>query len=116
MLSVVTEAVPEVDPADSVHMEELGYGFWSVSAHYGFMQSPDLLQALRVCRARGLPLVESDTSFYLGRETLLSLDGHGMAQWRKRLFRFLSRNSRSATDFFALPVNRVVEIGSQIEL
>jgi KUP system potassium uptake protein len=116
MLSVVTDAVPEVDPANSVQMEEIGYGFWSVSASYGFMQSPDLMQALRICRARGLPLVESDTSFYLGRETLLSLNRNGMAQWRKRLFRFLSRNSRSATDFFALPVNRVVEIGSQIEL
>ena len=116
MLSVVTDAVPEVDPADSLHMEEIGDGFWTVEAHYGFMQSPDLMQALRVCRTRGLPLIESDTSFYLGRETLLSLNGKGMAQWRKRLFRFLSRNSRSATDFFALPVNRVVEIGSQIEL
>ena len=116
MLSVVTDAVPEVDPANAVHMEEIGDGFWTVSAHYGFMQSPDLMQALRACRARGLPMIEADTSFYLGRETLLSLNGKGMAQWRKRLFRFLSRNSRSATDFFALPVNRVVEIGSQIEL
>ncbi len=116
MFSVLTDGVPEVDPEASVHMEEIGGGFWSISAHYGFMQSPDIMQALRLCRARGLPMVEADTSFYLGRETLLSLNGNGMAQWRKRLFRFLSRNSRSATDFFALPVNRVVEIGSQIEL
>jgi len=116
MLSVVTDAVPEVDAANALHMEEIGDGFWTVTAHYGFMQSPDLMQALRLCRARGLPMVEADTSFYLGRETLLSVNGHGMARWRKQLFRFLSRNSRSATDFFALPANRVVEIGSQIEL
>jgi KUP system potassium uptake protein len=116
ILSVVTDAVPEVEPKDSMRLKAFGHGFWAVTVHYGFMQSPDLLGTLRSCRARGLPINETDTSFYLGRETLLSLNGRGMAQWRKRLFRFLSRNSRSATDFFALPANRVVEIGAQIEL
>jgi KUP system potassium uptake protein len=116
ILSVVTDAVPEVDPGDELRLKDFGQGFWAVTAHYGFMQSPDLMQTLRSCGARGLKLNEADTSFYLGRETLLSVDGKGMAMWRKRLFRFLSRNSRSATDFFALPANRVVEIGSQIEL
>jgi KUP system potassium uptake protein len=116
ILSVVTDAVPEVDPGDELRLKDFGQGFWAVTAHYGFMQSPDLMQTLRSCGARGLKLNEADTSFYLGRETLLSVDGKGMAMWRKRLFRFLSRNSRSATDFFSLPANRVVEIGSQIEL
>jgi KUP system potassium uptake protein len=116
ILSVVTDAVPEVDAADGLRLKNFGHGFWAVTAHYGFMQSPDLLQTLRSCKARGLELVESDTSFYLGRETLLSINNKGMAMWRKRLFRFLSRNSRSATDFFALPANRVVEIGAQIVL
>jgi KUP system potassium uptake protein len=76
-----------------------------------------VLQVLRACEGHGLQLNQADTSFYLGRETLL-LDSrvHNMAPWRKRLFRYLSRNARSATDFFAIPPNRVVEIGAQIEL
>ena len=87
-----------------------------VTAHYGFKESPAVLDVLRRCKAYGLSINEADTSFYLGRETLLSSKGRGMAEWRKMLFRFLSRNARSATDFFAIPPNRVVEIGAQIEL
>ena len=116
ILSVATDAVPEVDAADAPRLKNFGHGFWAVTVHYGFMQNPELMQTLRSCQARRLELNEADTSFYLGRETLLYLDGQGMARWRKRLFRFLSRNSRSATDFFSLPANRVVEIGAQIEL
>jgi KUP system potassium uptake protein len=116
ILSVTTDAVPEVEPAAGLRLKDFGHGFWGITVHYGFMQSPDLLATLRLCCARGLEMNEADTSFYLGRETLLLSDGKGMARWRKRLFRFLSRNSRSATDFFALPANRVVEIGAQIEL
>jgi KUP system potassium uptake protein len=116
ILSVVTDAVPEVDPVDALRLKDFGHGFWAVTVHFGFMQNPDLMQTLRSCQARGLELNEADTSFYLGRETLLYVNGKGMARWRKQLFRFLSRNSRSATDFFSLPANRVVEIGAQIEL
>jgi KUP system potassium uptake protein len=80
------------------------------------MESPDVTDILRRCRARGLETDVADTSFYLGRETLIPKSGgQGMADWRKFLFRFLSRNARSATDFFAIPPNRVVEIGAQIE-
>jgi KUP system potassium uptake protein len=116
ILSIVTDTVPEVPPAESIGLKSFGRGFWGVTAHYGFMESPDVLDILRRCRAQGLHLDEADTSFYVGRETLLSTKGTGMAEWRKLLFRFLSRNSRSATDFFAIPANRVVEIGAQIEL
>ena len=116
ILSIATDAVPEVPTDDKVHLRSFGHGIWAVTAHYGFMESPDVLDILRRCRSRGLHLVEADTSFFLGRETLLSTNGKGMARWRKMLFRFLSRNARSATDFFALPANRVVEIGAQIEL
>jgi KUP system potassium uptake protein len=116
ILSIVTDAVPEVPHQDFIRMKFLDRGFWAVTAHYGFMQSPDILQVLRACGAQGLYLNESETSFYLGRETLLAGKAGGMARWRKRLFRFLSRNARSATDFFSIPPNRVVEIGTQIEL
>jgi KUP system potassium uptake protein len=116
LLSITTDAVPEVADDDKVRLKEFGSGFWGVTAHYGFKESPDALDILRRCRALGLPINEAETSFYLGRETLLSTKGHGMAEWRKLLFRFLSRNARSATDFFKIPPNRVVEIGAQIEL
>ncbi|HVY39728.1 MAG TPA: potassium uptake protein [Polyangia bacterium] len=116
ILSIATDAVPEVSDADKVRVKSFGQGFWGVTAHYGFKESPDVMDVLRRCKAQGLPVNEADTSFYLGRETLRSVKGRGMAEWRKVLFRFLSRNARSATDFFALPPNRVVEIGAQIEL
>jgi KUP system potassium uptake protein len=116
ILSIVTDAVPEVPSSEFVHLKFFDRGFWGVTAHYGFMQTPDIVQVLRACASQGLYLNEADTSFYLGRETLLDGKGRGMAAWRKRLFRFLSRNARSATDFFSIPPNRVVEIGTQIEL
>jgi KUP system potassium uptake protein len=116
ILSITTDAVPEVPEPQKVRLRRFDQGFWAVTAHYGFMESPDVMDILRRCRARGLETEPGDTSFYLGRETLiLTRGGQGMADWRKYLFRFLSRNARSATDFFAIPPNRVVEIGAQIE-
>jgi KUP system potassium uptake protein len=116
ILSIVTDAVPEVRHEDFIHIKFFDRGFWAVTAHYGFMQTPDVVQVLRACAGQGLYLNEAETSFYLGRETLLYGKGKALAPWRKRVFRFLSRNARSATDFFSLPPNRVVEIGTQIEL
>jgi KUP system potassium uptake protein len=116
LLSITTDAVPEVPDQHKVRLKQFDQGFWAVTAHYGFMESPDVMDILRRCRARGLVAELGDTSFYLGRETLIpKRGGHGMADWRKHLFRFLSRNARSATDFFAIPPNRVVEMGAQIE-
>ena len=117
ILSVTTDAVPEVPELQKIRLKKFNQGFWAVTAHYGFMESPDVADILRRCRARGLETEVGDTSFYLGRETLIvKPGGKGMADWRKYLFRFLSRNARSATDFFAIPPNRVVEIGAQIEI
>ncbi|HVZ73343.1 MAG TPA: potassium transporter Kup [Polyangia bacterium] len=116
ILSIVTDAVPEVAPEESIHLRDFGQGFWAVTAHYGFAETPDVMNALRRCRPRGLVVDEARTSFFLGRETLVGGAGRGMATWRRRLFAYLSRNARPATDFFALPPNRVVEIGAQIEL
>jgi KUP system potassium uptake protein len=117
ILSVTTDAVPEVPEQQKIRLKKFDQGFWAVTAHYGFMESPDVTDILRRCRARGLETEVGDTSFYLGRETLILKPGKkGMADWRKYLFRFLSRNARSATDFFAIPPNRVVEIGAQIEI
>jgi KUP system potassium uptake protein len=116
LLSVVTEDMPVVSGRDRLEIEDLGHGFYRVVAHYGFMQNPNVLKTLRRAQQKGLKCDPDTTSFYLGRETLLVTGKGRMARWRKALFAFLSRNSRTATAFFGLPPNRVVEMGAQIEL
>jgi len=116
ILSIATDAVPWVPEDQKVRLKDFGQGFWAVTAHYGFMESPDVADILARCRGKGLETKAGDTSFYLGRESLIPRRTlPGMAFWRKNLYRFLSRNARSATDFFAVPHRSVVEIGMQIE-
>ncbi len=116
ILSVTTDDVPWVPDQEKVHLKDYGQGFWAVTAHYGFMESPKVSHILDGCRSKGLDTNIADTSFFLGRESIIPVRGvRGMAEWRKYLFRYLSRNARPATDFFAIPPNRVVEIGMQIE-
>jgi KUP system potassium uptake protein len=116
LLSIVTDAVPEVAKADRLRYKDFGYGFWGLTAHYGFMETPDVPELLKLCGPVGLSINQADTSYYLGRETLVPTKDSALPAWRKKLFSFLSRNSRAATDFFSIPPNRVVEIGTQIEL
>jgi KUP system potassium uptake protein len=116
IMSITTDAVPWVPDAQKVRLKSFPHGFWAVTGHYGFMESPDVSDILRRCHDKGLATKSAETSFYLGREALFPRrDLLGMAYWRKHLYRFLSRNARSATDFFAIPPNRVVEVGMQIE-
>jgi KUP system potassium uptake protein len=116
-LSILTHHVPEVPGAERLDMlNDLGKGVWQVRASYGFMQAPSVPEIMQRCRERGLITSEDDTSFFLGRETLVITDKAGMARWRKILFAFLSRNARPANAFFQIPPNRVVEFGAQIEL
>ncbi len=127
LMSVVTEEIPQVDQEERVECRELGEGFYQVVAHYGFMETPDIPAVLRQLSTvgNGKALKPAETSFYLGRETLIasrknpapgSVDGVGrMSHWRKRLFILMTRNARSATAFFGLPPNRVVELGAQIQ-
>jgi KUP system potassium uptake protein len=116
LLSVQSSPVPEVPASEQVDVEELGHGFFRVTVHYGFIQRPDVPDALRRCSAKGLMVDPSRASFYLGRETLVPTGASKMAGWRKRLFAFISRNARTATAYFNLPPNRVVELGAQIQL
>ncbi|HTE53227.1 MAG TPA: potassium transporter Kup [Kofleriaceae bacterium] len=116
LLSISTDEVPTVPITKNFEVEELGQGFFRVKARYGFMQSPQVPRLLARCLAAGLFIDLDDTSYYLGRETLLTTGRSRMPRWRKGLFAFLSRNSRPATQFFGLPPNRVVELGAQIQL
>jgi KUP system potassium uptake protein len=116
LLSVDVKPQPWVPGNDSIEMRELEHGFWRVQARVGFMQTPRVPRILQRCRDRGMPGEEADTTYYLGRQTLLTGGKSRMARWRKVLFSFLSRNARSPTAYFDLPPNRVVELGMQVEL
>jgi KUP system potassium uptake protein len=117
LLSVISENQPDVPPTDRIAIKDLGQGFFHLAAHYGFMQTPNVPDVLRRAAAlHGVPYTPGKTSYYLGRETLLATKKSGMHTWRKMLFSFISRNSRSATQYFGIPPDRVVELGMQIDL
>ena len=116
LFSIKIEPVPWVDIDDHLEVKDLGEGFYRVLAQVGFMQTPDVPALLKRCEAKGLVTVPMTTTYYLGRQTLLTGGKSRMARWRKVLFSFLSRNARPPTAFFNLPPNRVVELGLQIEM
>ena len=116
LLSVLTENEPEVDTLERVRVNELGEGFFKVVARYGYIEAPNVPEILILCQGAGLPIEHRDLSFYVGRETFLTTGTSGMSVWRKKMFIFLSRNARPATEFFAIPPDQVIEIGSQIRI
>jgi KUP system potassium uptake protein len=124
ILSIVTEEVPQVPVEDRFTCEELGLGIYKVRAHFGFMETPDVPEMLRTAVARGekaLAVKPMDTTYYLGRETLIAsarpVPGarEKLAGWRKKIFIVMTRNAQSAMAFYGLPPNRVVELGAQIQ-
>jgi KUP system potassium uptake protein len=117
LLSVISETIPEVHRRDRLAVKSLGNGFFQVTAHYGFMQTPNVPQIMdEAAKFFGVPYVPGKTSYFLGRETLLTEGDSKMFRWRKTLFSFISRNARSATQYFGIPPDRVVELGMQINL
>ena len=115
-MTVQTEDIPRVAARDRVVVEGLAEGFYRITVRYGFVQEPDIPRVLRLCKAFGLEFDMMDTSFFLGRETLIASVHPEMAEWRERLFVVMSRNAVSATDFFRIPAGRVVELGTQVQL
>ena len=116
ILTVVIDEVPYVSEEDRIGVIELGSGFYRIIIRYGFMQEIDIPAVLRRVENCGPRLKMMDTSFFLSRQTLLASDRPGMALWREHLFSWMMRNAESAMDFFKLPTNRVVELGSQVEI
>ena len=108
--------VPHVPEIDRVEVADLGESFWQVTVQYGFKDEPDLPAALALCAHFGLEFEMMDTSFFLGRETLIPRRSREMAYWRVLLFALMFRNASSLTAFFKIPSNRVVELGSQVIL
>ena len=97
-------------------VEDCGHGFFRLIARFGFMETPNVPALLVAAREKDLVCEPSTTSYYLGRETLLTSGKSGLSRWRKALFAFVSRNALPATTYFAIPPGRVVELGMQVDL
>jgi KUP system potassium uptake protein len=115
-LTVVTEDVPHVSPAERVTVKRIGKGFHSVVARYGFTEDPDIIDVVAACKVQQLDIPIEGTTFFLGRETVIASERPGMALWRETVFAFMTRNALRATAFFKIPPNQVFEVGAQVEL
>ena len=116
LLTVNTEDIPHVPDEERIKIEQLAADFYRVIVNYGFKDEPDVPSALDQAKALGLEFNMMETSFFLSRQTLVPKLGEGMALWREKLFAVMSRNASSATAFFKIPANRVVELGTRVEL
>jgi KUP system potassium uptake protein len=116
LLSILATNVPTVADEERITVTDLGEGFWRVVAKFGFMEKANVPQVLARCRDMGVVADRRDTTYFLGRERLLPTGRARLARWRKKLYIFMSRNSRTATEYFAIPPNRVVELGAQLEM
>jgi len=116
-LTVAVKDVPWVSDAERVSVEPLGHNCYRLAVCFGFKDRPDVMPALELCRAHDLEFRVLETSFFLSRENLIpSLRVGGMALWRDRLFAGMARNAGSAVEYFNLPTNRVIELGTQVEI
>jgi KUP system potassium uptake protein len=116
LLSVQFFDVPYVPDIDRVEVRQLKENFWSVVVQYGFKDDPNVPAALALCADAGLEFSALETSYFIGRETLIPRIGSEMAFWREKIFIAMFRNAGSATAFFKIPSNRVVELGTQVVL
>ncbi len=114
ILTVATAETPRVSDADRVTIEPVNEDFKKVTVRYGFMETPNLPEALKQCRKKGLKFDIMSTSFFLGRRSLVPAQQPAMPLWQDRLFIFLMRNAANPTDFFKIPPGRVVEVGAQL--
>jgi len=115
-LTIHTREIPRVPGVERVTIRDLGCAFFALDAWYGFTEEPDVPVLLEHCAVQGLEFDTMDTSFFVSRETLIPAVAPGMAMWRERLFVSMSKMAVKATDFFHVPTNRVVELGTQVEL
>ncbi len=115
LLTVKTADIPHIDSKNSLTVESLSSGFYQASILYGFKDSPHIPKQLLLGKTMNLPVEPMTTSYFLSRQTLVPKFGDGMVLWREQLFTLMARNSGSATAFFQIPANRVIELGTRIE-
>ena len=116
ILTVVFHEVPWVPMERRVQVDALGHGFWRVTVNFGFMNTPDVPQALTLTQQQGLHIPVFETTYFLSRETVVPTPGEGMNNWRERLFAAMSRNAGGVVEFFRLPSNAVVELGTRVQI
>lgn len=116
ILTVVFHDVPWIPFEERVQVKSLVPGFWKVQVNYGFKNTPDIPKALELCQSQGLPINLFETSYFLSREIVVPTRGAGMARWREALFAVMSRNAGSVADFFRLPNNCVIELGTRVQI
>jgi KUP system potassium uptake protein len=116
LLTIATEEVPHVNPKQRLEVKDLGCNIFRLVSHYGFMETPHVPKLLAFAKEKGLQFDPMNTTYFLGRETIIPSSKPGMAVWREWLFVLLSRNAQSATAFYSIPMNRVVELGTQVEI
>jgi len=117
-LTVEIRDVPWVTFDERATVDRLGHGCWRVRLRYGFMNRPDVMRALEVCGAFGLEFDMMETSFFLSRQQVVPGAGgpSRMARWRERMFAAMARNAGNVTDYFNIPTNRVIELGTRVEI
>jgi KUP system potassium uptake protein len=115
-LTIHTQDFPRVPPSERIRLADLGCSFWRMEAYYGFAEDPDVPELLEAIGKDEFAYDMMETSFFVSRETLIATVAPGMALWRERLFVSMSKMAVKATDFFHIPTNRVVELGTQVEL
>lgn len=116
LLTVIVEDKPYVTTGNRLLIDDMGKSFYRIRVFYGFMEAPDIPEALALCSARGLSFDMMSTSFFVSRAMIVSSPNPGMMKWRERLFIVLSRNAMHAADFFKIPTNRVIEMGTRVEI
>jgi KUP system potassium uptake protein len=115
-LTIHTQDFPRVPVTERLRLSDLGCAFWRMEAYYGFAEDPDVPELLEQAGRDGIECDMMETSFFVSRETLIASVAPGMALWRERLFVSMSKMAVKASDFFHIPTNRVVELGTQVEL
>lgn len=116
IVTVVYEDVPWVKPEERLEINKLGNGFWQIIIHYGFMDRPNIPQELANCSISDLEIDPFTTSYFVSRETIVTSTKGGMSKWRDGLFSMMSRNAGSVVDYFRIPSNSVIELGSRVHL
>jgi KUP system potassium uptake protein len=116
ILTVAFLDVPTVASEQRLHIKEIGAGFWQIKCDYGFMETPNVPEALEVCKIDDITIDPFTTSYFVSRETVISGPGGKMAQWRDNLFAVMSRNAGSVISYFNIPSNSVIELGSRVHI
>ena len=116
LLTMVIRDVPFVDDAQRLSIEQVAHEFYLVTAAYGFKEQPDIPELFKLSATQGMAFDMMDTSFFMSRERIIPAGRHGMSRWREKIYVMMARNASAATDFFHIPSNRVVEMGTQVVL